>query len=164
MKLLLDTHAFVWWGLDRPQLSHHAAVAIAAEVNQVLVSTGTAWELAIKIGLGKWPGAEGVIENFEGEVAKAQFELLPITVAHVRAAGLSTSAHRDPFDRLLVAQSRIEGRGIAFGRRLGRGTRPNNFGRSSLLGLLRRPNLHFALYAIALALRGRRWSPQMRNS
>ena len=97
MRLLLDTHTFVWWTLDSPRLSISGRNAIEnAEV--VSVSLVTAWEIAIKVGQGKWPEANLVLETFEA-----------ITVPHVRAAGLMQSPHRDPFDRLLAAQALAAG-------------------------------------------------------
>ena len=65
--------------------------------------------MAIKIGLGKWPEAEPLLAKLEAELAVPGFRLLPISLAHVRAAGLMSSPHRDPFDHLLAAQAQIEG-------------------------------------------------------
>lgn len=95
--------------MERQRLSAAAVAAIESENNDVLVSVASAWEMAIKVGTGKWPAAAVLLDRFEDEMRRAQFRLLPITVAHARAAGLIASAHRDPFDRLLAAQARIEG-------------------------------------------------------
>ena len=75
----------------------------------MLVSVASAWEIAIKVGLGKWPEARDLLLDFERHMDDAGFEMLPIMVAHVRAAGLMAATHRDPFDRLLAAQATIEG-------------------------------------------------------
>ena len=69
----------------------------------------TAWEMAIKVGIGKWPEAAALVDDFEAKIALPGFRLLPISVPHVRAAGLMQSPHRDPFDRLLAAQAMTEG-------------------------------------------------------
>ena len=108
MRLLLDTHTVFWWLVDKDQLSPIAHAAIEAENNAVYVSVASAWEMAIKVGLRKWPEAAGLVGVFEFEIAEADFRILPISVEHVRSAGLMQAAHRDPFDRLLAAQARIE--------------------------------------------------------
>lgn len=108
MRLLLDTHAFVWWTLDQPQLSAVSRATIAS-ADTVAVSVATAWEIAIKVGKGKWPEARLVIDDFESIIQRASLEFVPITVPHVRSAGLMVAAHRDPFDRLLAAQAMFEG-------------------------------------------------------
>ena len=109
MRLLLDTHAVFWWLIDEVQLSPKAITAIDAKDGEVFVSIVSAWEMAIKAGLGKWPEARGLVEVFDEEMERAGFKVLPITVPHVRLAGLMQSPHRDPFDRLLAAQAAIEG-------------------------------------------------------
>ena len=108
MRTLLDTHVLFWWLTDHPQLSSEACRAIEADAERVHVSVTTAWEIAIKVGNGKWPEAASLIDNFEAEVAAEGFTMLPIEVAHARAAGSSRSIHKDPFDRMLVAQAMIE--------------------------------------------------------
>jgi PIN domain nuclease of toxin-antitoxin system len=109
LRTLLDTHVLFWWLTDDPQLSAEARRTIETEAEGVHVSVATAWEIAIKVGAGKWPEAADLINNLEREVAAEGFRFLPIEVAHARAAGLSRFAHRDPFDRMLVAQATIEG-------------------------------------------------------
>ena len=108
MRTLLDTHVLFWWLTDHPQLSAEACRAIEEDAEGVHVSVATAWEIAIKVGNGKWPEAASLIDNFEAEVAAEGFTMLPIEVAHARAAGSSRSVHKDPFDRMLVAQATIE--------------------------------------------------------
>jgi len=109
VKLLLDTHVIFWAVMSTGQLSAVAKGAIEDKSNQTFVSIVSAWEMAIKVGLRKWPEAEPLLRNFESELANVRLGLLPITVAHVRDAGLMQSSHRDPFDRLLAAQATIEG-------------------------------------------------------
>jgi len=95
--------------MERARLSPVARAALEAEENSVLVSVASAWEIAIKVGLGKWPEARDLLFDFERHIDEAGFELLPISVEHVRAAGLMSMRHRDPFDRLLAAQTMIDG-------------------------------------------------------
>ena len=109
MRLLLDTHILFWAIMDVPKLSPTATAALQDPNNQVLVSVASAWEMAIKVGLSKWPEAANLVAHFDAEIAKAKFALLPITIPHVRTAGLMQAAHRDPFDRLLAAQAQVEG-------------------------------------------------------
>lgn len=105
MRLLLDTHAFVWWDANDPHLQPRMHEAIASAENQVFVSAISVWEIAIKRALGKL--------NFGGSVAKAienhGFEPLPISAAHAEWAGSLEQIHHDPFDRMLVAQANLEG-------------------------------------------------------
>ena len=109
MKLLLDTHCLFWAMLEDKHLSPLARTAIAAVPNEVFVSTASIWEMAIKVGIKKWPEAAELVANIEDELAEFGFVLLPISVAHVRRAGVMQSPYRDPFDRLLAAQALIEG-------------------------------------------------------
>lgn len=108
MKLLLDTHTLIWWLNENPRLSAAAKSAISAPSNTVHISVATAWELAIKVGLGKLPEANEILAKFELALADEGFSLLAISVAHVRSAGSMQAPHRDPFDRLLAAQAIIE--------------------------------------------------------
>jgi PIN domain nuclease of toxin-antitoxin system len=107
VKLLLDTHTLIWWLEESPR-SASASAAINDPANQVYVSVATAWELAIKVGLGKLPEAAEIVSNFETAIDDEGFALLPITVPHVRRAGAIQSLNRDPFDRLLAAQAADE--------------------------------------------------------
>jgi PIN domain nuclease of toxin-antitoxin system len=109
VRLLLDTHVFYWWMAEHSRLSADAQRAISEPTNEVYVSVASAWELAIKVGAGKWPEAVDIVDQFEHHLAAESFRLLTISVAHVRSAGLMASAHRDPFDRLLAAQAGTEG-------------------------------------------------------
>jgi len=109
LRTLLDTHVLFWWLTEDERLSARARQVLANGPDAVHVSVATAWEIAIKVGLGKWPEARWLIDNFEHEMATEGFRLLSIEVSHVRVAGLMRAAHRDPFDRLLVAQAASEG-------------------------------------------------------
>lgn len=109
MRVLLDTHALLWWLIDDPELSRAARAAIAATANTVFVSAASAWEIATKVRLGKLPQAAGLAGDFSGELARAGFEALPISALHGIRAGLLPGPHKDPFDRMLIAQAQAEG-------------------------------------------------------
>ena len=104
LKLLLDTHALLWWLDDDPTLRKAARTAIEAEDAEVAVSAATVWEIAIKHALGKLR----LPEDIEGAIAYYQFRPLPISVQHAIGAGALPLHHADPFDRILVAQARAE--------------------------------------------------------
>ena len=108
MKLLLDTHAVVWWWLDDPRLPTAARDAIASSANTVCVSAASAWEIATKNRLGKWPDVDRIVDEFPSLLRRSRFVKLAITVEHAGLAGALACAHRDPFDRMLAAQSREE--------------------------------------------------------
>ena len=109
MRLLLDTHAFLWFLANDRSLSSSALQAIANPQNDVFVSTVSAWEIAIKASSGKLTLTRPFASIFPHQLAQNNLDLLPIETAHL--AGLFTlpSIHRDPFDRLLVAQAIVEG-------------------------------------------------------
>lgn len=109
MRYLLDTHALVWSISNRGMLSPKVKQALSEDDVVDAVSVASAWEIAIKVGKGNWPEAADLINNFEDRIEASGFEIRPITVSHVRRAGLMQSPHRDPFDRLLAAQAEIEG-------------------------------------------------------
>ena len=104
MNLLLDTHVLLWWLEDNPVLSEKARGAIARGRNVVFVSAATAWEIAIKKRLGKLQAPD----NLEEVIAANRFEPLPISIAHALAVAELPQHHRDPFDRMLVAQAKAE--------------------------------------------------------
>lgn len=108
MRLLLDTHTLLWWLADDPSLSAGARRLIGRSGNSVLVSAVSAWEIGTKVRLGKLPGAEELAADFAGWLARERFEQLPISVEHGIRAGLLAGAHKDPFDRMLAAQSQAE--------------------------------------------------------
>jgi len=101
MRLLLDTHAFLWWADDAAELSSTARDAIAKLENEVLFSMASCWELSIKVSLGKFKLATP-IERFIPE--QLGFRLLDISFRHVSRVATLPLHHRDPFDRLLASQ------------------------------------------------------------
>lgn len=105
MKLLLDTHAFLWWvGAGRP-LSRRAGSAIGSGRNECFVSIATGWEIAIKVSLGSLR-VEGSLDRFlPDQIAANGFQPLPIDLRHAARVATLPFHHRDPFDRLLVAQA-----------------------------------------------------------
>jgi PIN domain nuclease of toxin-antitoxin system len=108
MRILLDTHAYFWWETDDPKLSTRASKIIGDTESIVLVSAVTAWELATKARIGKWPQAAEVAADIDTALREEPFEPLPITIAHARLAGFLSGSHADPFDRMLAAQARLE--------------------------------------------------------
>ncbi len=109
MRLLLDTHALLWFLQGNERLSNTARVAIEDTHADVFVSAAVAWEIATKVRLGKLPEAVRLAGRFEETLAEQSFHPLAITVAHARRAGMLPGSHRDPFDRILAAQAEAEG-------------------------------------------------------
>ena len=105
MRLLLDTHAFLWWLIDDRQLSQAARQAIADDGNDVLVSAESAWEIATKRRIGRLPAAEALAGNIAGTIALESFEELPVSVDDASRAGALPGPLNDPFDRMLIAQA-----------------------------------------------------------
>lgn len=101
MILLLDAHAILWWLADDPTLSRPARAAIRAPANDVLVSAASVWEIEIKRALGKLEAPDGLIDA----IASAAFGAVPITASDATRAARLPAHHRDPFDRMLVAQA-----------------------------------------------------------
>lgn len=108
MRLLLDTHALLWWLAGDDALSRTARDAIGDAANSVAVSAASAMEVATKFRIGKLAGAALLARDFEAIVAAQGFDELPISVRHARMAGEMRFDHKDPFDRLLVAQALAE--------------------------------------------------------
>jgi PIN domain nuclease of toxin-antitoxin system len=104
MGILLDTHALVWWMLESSRLSKRAAEILGGTESQILVSAVVAWEIAIKVNAGKIQPSS-LVERLEEAVTGQAFLELPISIDHAIRAGLLPLHHRDPFDRLLVAQA-----------------------------------------------------------
>jgi PIN domain nuclease of toxin-antitoxin system len=105
MKLLLDTHAFLWWISDLNLLTPAAAAAISDPQNHVSISVAVLWEIAIKRVIGKLTAPI----DLQHDVHRAGFDVLPIEVVHVEKTEQLPAHHRDPFDRMLVAQAMVEG-------------------------------------------------------
>jgi PIN domain nuclease of toxin-antitoxin system len=108
LRLLLDTHALIWWLAGDEALSRPAREAIADEINSIAVSAASAMEIATKFRIGKLPDAALLAQDFEAIIADQGFAELAITVRHARLAGAMNIAHKDPFDRLLIAQAQSE--------------------------------------------------------
>jgi PIN domain nuclease of toxin-antitoxin system len=108
MRLLLDTHVFVWWLDDAPRLSRRLRALIANTQNEVFVSAVSAFEITTKFRLGKLPAAAAFVHDLANLVERSGFRDLPLTTIHATRAGLFPNPHADPFDRLLAAQALIE--------------------------------------------------------
>ena len=108
MRVLLDTHAFLWWIADSRRLSSAAYAVIVDSSNTVFVSAATAWEIATKCRLGKLPEADAMAYDMVNTIALQGFSQLPITVEHGNRAGSLAGPRRDPFDRILIAQAMTE--------------------------------------------------------
>ncbi len=108
MTLLLDTHALLWWLFDDPNLSERARAAITDRANTIVVSSASAWEIATKWRLGRLPEAEDAVRRLPELIVDCGFETLSVSVLHALTAGALNAAHRDPFDRMLIAQATLE--------------------------------------------------------
>lgn len=108
MRALLDTHTFLWWLSGEKGLSRKARAAIEDEANIVFVSAASAWEITTKFRLGKLPGAAIVAQDVAAAVTSQAFSHLPISLGHAQRAGSLPGPHRDPFDRMLIAQAQAE--------------------------------------------------------
>lgn len=109
MSLLLDTHAFIWWITNSPRLSAVARAAVLSAEGTVFVSAATGWEIAIKAALGKIDLLDNPAVLIPEQIDLHGFSVLPIDMRHALHVGLLPPHHRDPFDRILVAQSLVEG-------------------------------------------------------
>lgn len=110
MRLLLDTHAFLWWINPHERLSARARAALAKDTNEIFVSAVTPWEIAIKAAIGRFNIAEPLGSFFARALAANGFRMLPVDLNHaVAVRDLPLRAdHRDPFDRMLAAQAKTE--------------------------------------------------------
>jgi PIN domain nuclease of toxin-antitoxin system len=108
MRALLDTHALLWWLFDDRRLSGRARQVMEDGGNDILVSSASGWEIMTKHRLGKLSHAGAAVRDLRGAIQRAGFEPLPILLEHAIEAGRLPSPHRDPFDRMLAAQSRLE--------------------------------------------------------
>lgn len=108
LRLLLDTHTLLWWTTDDPSLSERARKRIA-QSSGTLISAVSAWEIAIKVKLGRLPaGATELIRDFEESLKQDGFQSMSITADHGIRAGLLPGPRKDPFDRMLIAQAQAE--------------------------------------------------------
>jgi PIN domain nuclease of toxin-antitoxin system len=108
MRVLLDTHALLWAVTGNPRLPKRTQSILASFENDVFVSAASAWEIATKHRLGKLPGADALAGDIVGSVERLGFHPLPISLEHAERAGRLPGPHRDPFDRVLIAQSLAE--------------------------------------------------------
>ena len=108
MALLLDTYAAIWWWLDSPLLSGRARAAIVAASETVLVSAVSGIAIAIKFRIGKLVEFGDPMTRFPALMNASRYDSLPITQSHALTAGLLPGEHRNPFDRLIAAQARVE--------------------------------------------------------
>jgi PIN domain nuclease of toxin-antitoxin system len=113
IRLLLDTHALLWWLFDDPKLSTAARSAIFSPGNEIVVSAASAWEIAAKHRLGRLSEAGDVAARLPHYLRRARFAVLNISLEHAMAAGALPGPHKDPFDRMLVAQARLEDLAVA---------------------------------------------------
>jgi PIN domain nuclease of toxin-antitoxin system len=108
LRALLDTHTFLWWINDDGRLSQRLREIISDGASEVLFSVVSGWEIAVKARLGRL-ALPGAIEPYiRDQISRNRFEILPIDLAHVLRVSLLPDHHKDPFDRILVAQAQIE--------------------------------------------------------
>lgn len=108
MRFLLDTHTLLFWLYDDARLTKRVREIVGDSTNRILVSSASAWEISTKHRLGKLPGALELARDISGWVQRAGFLELPVTIPHAQRAGSWPQTHRDPFDRMLAAQSALE--------------------------------------------------------
>lgn len=108
MRILLDTHTFLWWLDGDKRLPLRIRRQILDEANEILVSAASAWEVSTKVRIGKLDRAGEIAESFSRCIRNQGFTPLSMTVEHAQSAGLLHVLHRDPFDRMLAAQSLME--------------------------------------------------------
>lgn len=108
MKFMLDTHTWLWWLFNDSRLPSSMRAIIAEPDNQIFISAASAWEIATKFRIGKLPSAAVLVQDIDGWRQRCGFVELPVTIAHAQKAGAWANPHRDPFDRMLAAQSAIE--------------------------------------------------------
>lgn len=108
MKLLLDTHTFIWWDSQPNHLSQTALTLLQDRSNILLLSVISIWEMQIKLQLGKIILNRPLLEIIENQQKTNQIEILPVNLTHVLALDSLPIVHKDPFDRLLIAQANVE--------------------------------------------------------
>jgi PIN domain nuclease of toxin-antitoxin system len=105
VSFILDTHVFFWWITDDSRLEARHRQAIEARNDAIYVSAVSGWEIAIKVKLGKWPEAAVLVPGLSEKVLAEGFEILDLTLVQAERAGLLELMHKDPFDRMIAAQS-----------------------------------------------------------
>jgi PIN domain nuclease of toxin-antitoxin system len=108
LRCLLDTHTLIWWMTTDPHLSRSARTLIEQESTISLVSAASAWEIATKVRLGRLPAAADLVEDFVDDIKRQRMEILAVSAEHGIRAGLLPGPHKDPFDRMLIAQAQAE--------------------------------------------------------
>jgi PIN domain nuclease of toxin-antitoxin system len=108
LDLLLDTHALIWWRTNSSSLPELVRALISDTRNTIFVSAVSAWEIATKVRLGRFPAASDITRNFQEYMTQSGFQNLPISLDHGIRAGLLPGPQRDPFDRMLIAQAQAE--------------------------------------------------------
>lgn len=106
--MLLDTHIFLWWLFDDPKLPSGIRSFVKDRHNPIYVSAASVWEIATKFRLGRLPLAAQVARNVPEWIARSAFKSMPVTAEHAQLAGSWSVSHRDPFDRMLAAQAKLE--------------------------------------------------------
>jgi PIN domain nuclease of toxin-antitoxin system len=109
LRILLDTHAFLWFLSGDPKLSGHGRQLIEDPGNERLLSVASLWEIAIKISLGKLAVTGTFEEVFPPQIETNAIQILPIEASHLDVVSRLPFLHRDPFDRLIIAQAMVEG-------------------------------------------------------
>jgi PIN domain nuclease of toxin-antitoxin system len=115
MRILLDTHAFLWWITDDDRLGPRARRAIADGSNDIFFSAASGWEIVVKAGLGRLRVSDEIKRFIPAQIAANGFQVLPVHLRHALAIHALPALHRDPFDRLLIAQALTEALVIATG-------------------------------------------------
>lgn len=105
MTILLDTHVLYWWITGEGYLSTAQRQVLGDASQRILVSAVTGWEIAIKVKIGKWPGAAALVPRLEEAILAEGFSFLDLTLSQAKRAGSLDLVHRDPFDRMLAAQA-----------------------------------------------------------
>jgi PIN domain nuclease of toxin-antitoxin system len=108
ISYLIDTHILLWWLFDDPKLDNTCRTIISNRDHRIFVSSVSAWEIATKYRIGKLPEAKEIVEQYSQILHQARFIELNITSAHALRAGNLPIAHRDPFDRMIMAQAELE--------------------------------------------------------
>lgn len=109
MRYLLDTHSLIWFIGGEPQLSAHVRQLMDEEENELFISIASLWEMAIKFSIGKLDLEQPFEEMFPEQLENNSIEILGITIDYLKAVGNLPFHHRDPFDRLIIAQAQVEG-------------------------------------------------------
>jgi len=108
MRLILDTHVFLWWIIDSPQLSSRVRDVMRNQANELFLSVASAWEIAIKVNLGRLRLPDRPDRFIPGQLMKNAIEPLPVEMSHALHVSRLPAIHRDPFDRIIIAQSILE--------------------------------------------------------